>query len=148
MVTQKRSLFDFILIVCLKVPLLFHNKRTRIRVRDDYHPPYYCCTDNRSAPMGLPIHCNPSNTLNFHFKQKLNRQKTQGSILFLFVFSFLSFPGFISHHSNHLFSFFSLFCIYEIQCLNDNDAYKLITTSSYLSKFIWSYRPNLTFAII
>lgn len=32
-------------------------------------------------PMGLPIHCNPSNTLNFHFKQKLNRQKTQGSIL-------------------------------------------------------------------
>lgn len=38
--------------------------------------------------MGLPIHCNPSNTLNFHFKQKLNCQKTQGSILLSLLFPF------------------------------------------------------------
>lgn len=117
---------------------LFHNRgHTHIGVQDDYHPPYYCCTDNRSAPMGLPIHCNPSNTLNFHFKQKLNRKKTQGSVLFLFVLSFLSFPGFISRHSNHLFSFFSSFVFRKF-----SDAHILITTSSYLSKFICSYRLN------
>ncbi len=67
---------------------------------DDYHTPYYGCTDNCLAPMGLPIHCNPSNTLNFHFKQKLNCQKTQGSILLpplcLFFFLFLSPASFLS----------------------------------------------------
>lgn len=57
---------------------------------DDYHILYYWCTDSCLAPTGLPIHCNPSNTLNFHFKQKLNCQRKQGSILFSSVFFLLS----------------------------------------------------------
>lgn len=95
---------------------------------DDYHTPYYWCTDNCLAPMGLPIHCNPSNTLNFHFKQKLNRQKTQGSILFpplsfLFFFSqphFCHFLGFPSSSSNHLFPppFFLVFVKFNIKIIN------------------------------
>lgn len=81
----------------------------------DYRSPYYGCTDNCRAPTGLPIHCNPSNTLNFHFKQRLNRQKTQGSILspplFCACFSYISFsrrphfhprPRLPSSRSNHL----------------------------------------------
>ena len=82
---EKKPFFLIDHIVCLfELPL--HNRthtHTHTHTRgDDYHTPYYGCTDNCLAPMGLPIHCNPSNTLNFHFKQKLNRQKTQGSILF------------------------------------------------------------------
>lgn len=59
----------------------------------DYHTLHYCCTDKCClprgthlhtsahthtftdkwlAPEGLPIQSNPTNTLNFHFKQKAN----------------------------------------------------------------------------
>lgn len=81
MVKREKAFFFLIdHIVCLfELPL--HNRTHTHTHGDDYHTPYYGCTDNCLAPTGLPIHCNPSNTLNFHFKQKLNRQKTQGSIL-------------------------------------------------------------------
>lgn len=75
--------------------------------------------------MGLPIHCNPSNTLNFHFKQKLNRQKTQGSILlpplvcfFFFFPASASSPGFLPLPTTCSL-LFSVSCICEIQYRND-----------------------------
>lgn len=68
----------------------------------------------RQITAGLPIHCNPSNTLNFHFKQRLQRQKTQASVLSpllflrLFFFSFfLFFPS--SSSSSRRRGFYSCF---------------------------------------
>lgn len=102
----RKSLFFWLttLCVCLNCHFIIEHTHTHTH-GDDYHTPYYGCTDNCLAPTGLPIHCNPSNTLNFHFKQKLNRQKTQGSILlpplffppascFLFFFVVASFLAF------------------------------------------------------
>lgn len=115
---------------------------------DDYHTPYYWCTDNCLAPMGLPIHCNPSNTLNFHFKQKLNCQKTQGSILLPpLVFLFFLFPGLVfvvvvvsglpSSRSNHLFPLllFTAFVKFNIRIINDAFA---LHTHTQKAQWIWS----------
>lgn len=76
---------------------------------DDYHTLHYCCTDKCClpqgkhththlrahtftdkclAPEGLPIQSNPTNTLNFHFKQKANpHTDTTKSLALLPLFS-------------------------------------------------------------
>lgn len=97
----------------------------------DFHSLCYWCTDNCLAPIGLPIHCNPSNTLNFHFKQKLNRQKTQGSILLpppvCFFGFFFSQPHFCRRFSASFLVFqplvspsvFSVFVKFNTRTIND-----------------------------
>ena len=128
---QRKSLFFLIdHIVCLfELPL--HN-RTHTHTHTHTHTAMITILHITGVqitawlPTGLPIHCNPSNTLNFHFKQKLNRQKTQGSILspplffppascFFFFFFFWSLP---SSRSNHLFN---PFCVCEIQYIRTVD---------------------------